>query len=170
MWAVTQVNRRPSAICSFLAAAICCCQISLSAAAEGDQPLVRTWTDRTGVYTIDASLVDCQDGTARLQRTDGMEISVELKLLHATDRSYVRDEMRQRTRAQRLAKSQATPVTRVSRDVGTASSIDSDSDSERLYGIDWYPTTESALTVASSGSDAKPVYWFRVLGDLNGFM
>ena len=44
---------------------------------------------------------------------------------------------------------------------------------QQLYGIRWQPKLEDALASATGGptaGDDRPVMWFRVLGDLQGFM
>ena len=67
--------------------------ISLAAAAPVDG---RTWSDRTGKFSIEAELVEFKDGKAVLKRSDGRVISVRSSLLSKADRKYIRDELRRR--------------------------------------------------------------------------
>jgi hypothetical protein len=39
----------------------------------------RTWTDKSGKFTVSGELVEVQDGKAVLRRADGKEISVPLQ-------------------------------------------------------------------------------------------
>jgi hypothetical protein len=39
----------------------------------------------------------------------------------------------------------------------------------RVRGVRWQPTLEAALSAAAKSRPAKPVVWFRVLGELEGF-
>lgn len=40
-----------------------------------------------------------------------------------------------------------------------------------LYGLDWHGSLDSAQRAAApqEGKPGKPVFWLRMLGDLNGF-
>jgi hypothetical protein len=54
-----------------------------------DEPL-RQWSDTTGRYQIDATLIDYRDGKVELRRFDGKRLTVSLSRLSRTDRDYVR--------------------------------------------------------------------------------
>jgi hypothetical protein len=49
----------------------------------------RRWTDVTGEYRIEATLLEMIDGQVRLRRTDGKEIKVPLDKLSEQDRQYI---------------------------------------------------------------------------------
>ena len=51
---------------------------------------VRTWTDSTGAYRIQAELVDKDGGMVRLRKNDGQIVSLPLDQLSAVDQAYVR--------------------------------------------------------------------------------
>ena len=51
---------------------------------------VRTWTAKTGDYTLRATLIDCQDGKVELRKEDGTTILVPLEKLCRPDQVYVR--------------------------------------------------------------------------------
>ncbi|TVS07952.1 MAG: hypothetical protein EA424_29170 [Planctomycetaceae bacterium] len=54
--------------------------------AEND---LRNWTDATGAHVIEAELLDVVDGTVRLKRQDGREVSVPLDRLSQEDQQYI---------------------------------------------------------------------------------
>ena len=62
----------------------------LATCSAADQPRVRTWTDRTGEYQTEASLVDSQDGKVTLKKKDGTTIKIPLASLSDADREYVK--------------------------------------------------------------------------------
>ena len=49
----------------------------------------RTWTSSNGRFTIEADLVDVNEGMAQLKKADGQLIAVPLLSLSAEDRDYV---------------------------------------------------------------------------------
>jgi uncharacterized protein with FMN-binding domain len=53
---------------------------------------IRTWTDSTGGYKVEAELVDESGGTVRLKRSDGREISLPLERLSSADQAYIRKQ------------------------------------------------------------------------------
>lgn len=55
----------------------------------GAAPL-RTWTDNTGQFRIEARLVSVQGGAVTLQRADGRSLNVPLDRLSPADQNYVR--------------------------------------------------------------------------------
>ena len=65
--------------------------ILVLAAALGtaDAP-TRKWTDAAGRFSVEAEMVDLQNGAVHLKRTDGKIISVPLKELSLADQEFVR--------------------------------------------------------------------------------
>lgn len=57
---------------------------------------VRTWTDKTGKFKIEAEFIEILDGDARLKRADGKTISVPLTKLSKEDQTYLREQARSR--------------------------------------------------------------------------
>lgn len=49
----------------------------------------RTWTDQSGKFSVEAELIDVQDGKARLKKADGTILAVSLQKLSVADRRYV---------------------------------------------------------------------------------
>ena len=54
--------------------------------------LARTWTSSNGRFTVDAELVNFQDGKAELKRADGRLIRVPLVALSDDDRAFVKQQ------------------------------------------------------------------------------
>ena len=57
----------------------------------GPQVRRRVWTDATGKYTIEATLLDFSNGQVSLTRPDGKNLDVPLARLSADDQKYVRE-------------------------------------------------------------------------------
>jgi hypothetical protein len=60
----------------------------------------RTWTDRSGKYSVEAELVDFKDGKAILRCADGRVVSIRAAQLSAADQKYIREELRRRHESQ----------------------------------------------------------------------
>ncbi len=54
--------------------------------------MARKWTDASGVFSVEAELVDFKDGTVRLKKTDGKTISIRLKTLSEADQEFVESQ------------------------------------------------------------------------------
>ena len=50
---------------------------------------VRTWTDSTGKFTIEATLLEFADGKVKLERTDGRIVTLPFEKLSAADQQFV---------------------------------------------------------------------------------
>ena len=57
------------------------------------KPSLRTWTDRTGKYSIVATLVAMKDGIVQLRKEDGRISSLPLKKLSEADQQFVSEWM-----------------------------------------------------------------------------
>ena len=68
--------------CIFLV--ILLCALTSMSGAE-----IRTWTDDTGQYTVEAELVEVRDGIVFLRKTDGSVSPVPLDRLSEADRQYI---------------------------------------------------------------------------------
>ena len=66
-----------------------CCWIS-TAEARGEE--TRTWSDATGVFSVEAEMVGLSDGQVQLKLADGKVIAVELSRLSADDQEYARSK------------------------------------------------------------------------------
>jgi len=56
--------------------------------------VARTWTDRTGAYSVEAEFVSVQNGQVTLKREDGRTVDVPLASLSAKDQAFVRAQVR----------------------------------------------------------------------------
>ena len=57
---------------------------------------VRTWTDSTGKYTVEAELLDVDNGKVRLKKNDGSVVTVPLVKMSAGDRAFLQQRMQER--------------------------------------------------------------------------
>ncbi len=55
------------------------------------KPVARTWTDRSGKFSIVAELVELKDGTARLKKDDGSVVTVPAEKLSDADQAYLKE-------------------------------------------------------------------------------
>jgi WD40 repeat protein len=63
-----------------------------------DAPAMRTWTDATGAYAIEATLTSYVNGKAVLKKSDGRTIAIETTRLSAPDQEYVKAWVREKRR------------------------------------------------------------------------
>ena len=61
--------------------------------------LARTWTDRSGSFSVEAELVEYADGIAVLKKEDGTVIRVPLNKLSFDDQKWLREELKRRRAA-----------------------------------------------------------------------
>ena len=67
------------------------CATSLSMlACSASHVDAKTWTDKTGKFSVEATLVEVRDGTVVLRRDDGREIRMPLAKLSEGDREFAR--------------------------------------------------------------------------------
>ncbi|MHC4452069.1 MAG: SHD1 domain-containing protein, partial [Planctomycetota bacterium] len=57
---------------------------------------VRTWTDSTGKYTVEAELVGVDNGKVRLKKSDGSVVAVPLVKMSAGDRAFLQQRLQER--------------------------------------------------------------------------
>src|SRR5262245_33268662 len=75
-----------------IAASLVLVLAGLAATAAAADAEVRTWTDSTGQFTIEARFVALQAGKVRLAKPDGSQIEIELSKLSAADRAYANEQ------------------------------------------------------------------------------
>lgn len=63
----------------------------------------REWTDSTGVFTVEAELVEVAGTTVRLKKTDGTIIAVPIKRLSVADQQYLKSLDKRAPKAKRSA-------------------------------------------------------------------
>ena len=55
------------------------------------EPL-RTWTDATGKFTVEATFISYANGVVKLKRKDGRVVAIDIEQLSRRDQEYVRDK------------------------------------------------------------------------------
>jgi hypothetical protein len=58
---------------------------------EPDTAQIRTWTDRTGSFKVEAQFLGCRDGKIHLHKVNGVKIAVPVSKMSMTDLKYVED-------------------------------------------------------------------------------
>lgn len=61
-----------------------------------DPAKVRTWTDRTGAFKVEAQLLACHNGKIRLHKINGVKIDVPLQKMCMEDLRYIEQETGQK--------------------------------------------------------------------------
>ncbi len=159
----------------------------------------RRWQDSQKNYAVEARLLeyDRPNRMVILQRTDDAIIQVPIDKLRYVDKRYVlRNEVESREVESREVESKEVESGEVEKDLtdqGASAEeqqtgglleneiVDRAADLKRrdidlveLYGVNWVRDFDDASTLAGgstkSTDDDKPIIWFRVLGDLEGFM
>ncbi|MCH7729869.1 MAG: hypothetical protein IH991_25875 [Planctomycetes bacterium] len=144
----------------------------------------RTWTDSTGTHSVEASFAGCLNGNVKLRKVNGIEVSLPLDKLSLYDRNFIQNHLRTSRLAVRrslprvAATANVDPIAeplgdprRVARAAGAPQALRANgkigkNGATQLFGINWYASPD----VTGPGQKEKPVMWFRVLGDLAGFM
>jgi|GEM_PF-4664434 len=109
---------------------------------------------------------DFQTGSLMLELADGTSREVPASELHSADMRLVEKIMTK----QMLAGRRGEPVSGV-----TSKTLGSDRSAsvDRIHGVRWLADENVARKIASGGegpNDDRPLVWFRVLGDMTGFM
>lgn len=139
----------------------------------GQNDNLRTWTDITGTHTTEAELVSWDPETKQvvLQTADNGTIELNSADLHISDRRFLNRHAARMRREARNSESDGNIFER-SR-VSKAQTRNNDVPLLELGGIPWHQSADQA-SIAASGregaKDDKPIVWFRVLGDLSGYM
>jgi hypothetical protein len=114
---------------------------------------LRTWSDATGQFKIEAKFVGEQEGTVTLQQADGTELEIELKALSAADQKMIANlkKMADNPFKPKAAnpftvkgKGAATPGT-------TKAAVATGSSEPRVVPVDW--TNVESVSTAAPGDD-----------------
>ena len=154
--------RTPSFLPVFMLAIL----IGATTFAQDDDRKVRRWTDLQSGQSVRAFLAEVDNGIVTLQTRDGRTFEIDHNRLSNSDRRYIRNQLDDRELAAALQpETAAGDRVQFARPTGNSR----DNSSEPGYkSIDWTPMEEALAS--SDNEDDKPVFWFRVLGDLDGFM
>lgn len=139
----------------------------------------RLWTSRDRSETVVARMTgyDPDQRQVTLEDQAGHRRTVELKQLSATDQRFVRraaPEQRQEPAGDAVMPAPSGQTSVAKRDnspprKGRRTNRDT---THNLYGIDWQTDFDSGFADRGgrTADEQRPVMWFRVLGDLDGFM
>lgn len=158
----------------FVCALTLCLLVAVPVAAndevlEFDEP-VRVWSDSSGQFDVDATLIAYQKRVLTLQTPAGKAIEVSIDRLSKSDQSYTLKLLR-RARA-KTVDFKTPPIQKQVPSVDAAPEPsrthgDVTLASKKLYGVNWHLLDQAESYAAVQN---KPVMWFRVLGDMEGFM
>jgi hypothetical protein len=140
------------------------------------QETERVWTSADGREKIRAVLIDYQprERLATLRLTNGKTIDLSTRKLSAKDRHHLRSFLTNKNdEAANLTPTATTASEAIKKSESRSQRSPRAGRMQKLYGIDWVTDIPAALAQAEgseSANDDRPVMWFRVLGDLSGFM
>jgi hypothetical protein len=111
---------------------------------EAAPPPMRTWSDKTGVFTVEAQYLGVEDGKVKLKKANGKTLAVPVEQLSQTDRDFLDAQ----TALKRPAKSGPRETRELSHDNGamaSSSSIGGGAHGVRFKvdGDSWYVTSVS---------------------------
>jgi hypothetical protein len=162
---LVEKNWMSSAFCFFVTISVAC----LSAASQESSEHFRTWEDESGAYQIDAIFTEYMSGKVKLLRRDGQAVTVDYRRLSPDDREYVRSLVtRERAKNPRheLSEGNVSKGGAPRSEEDPRGEVNSRLKPEEKFEIDWYGSPQA---VVASNSD-RPLIWFRILGDIDGFM
>ena len=140
----------------------------LTAANGWAEEPTRTWTSADRTQKLQARLVAYEQSTGWLQLklADGTTRSISDRMISSADRRYLRGFLKRQSAEGKAATSRDAPNAnpRPSRQKNSTGSRD---------GIDWTNGVSDAFQQAAatdSDEDDRPVFCFRVLGNLSGPM
>lgn len=146
--------------------------VSMARAQESGEE--RNWTDNTGQNTLAARFLsyDKENDQVVLLTADNEEKTYLLSDFSRADQRLIRKFAAQARRAENANPKRDAIDNALA---GKAGSLPANGQSSpsRLYGIDWFVSAESARAAATASErsdDDRPIAWFRVLGELDGFM
>ncbi len=105
-----------------------------SAKEEQKEPKLRTWTDSTGKFRVEAEFVELKDGKVQLRKQDGKVIDVPLERLSAADQEYIKSR---REEGSKRAGARAAPATPTKEEKPDAQREGQGQKGERLAGAAW---------------------------------
>ncbi len=143
--------------------------VLLAAVAAGQE--LEKFRLKSGGDPVEARPVswDFQNGQLTLMKADGTVMEVAAADLHASDMRLVERILKKQFLAGRKGQS----ITPDADPAGNSVDNRSGGDVGRLHGVRWFDNESDAQKVASGSDgsqDERPLVWFRVLGDMTGFM
>lgn len=78
-----------------ITATLCTCSLAAQSAPPPDSSQLRSWTDRTGTFTIQAVLLGLENNNIQLKKADGQIVAVPLERLCADDAVWASQRLTQ---------------------------------------------------------------------------
>jgi hypothetical protein len=113
---------------------------------------LRTWTDSSGAFTIEAKFISIEGNKVLLEKADGSRIQIELSKLKAEDRSFAMRENTKKMTDNPFKKSEENPFKNSSKNRRRNENNEASANATPLTDINW--TAAKQLTIF--GSDWKP--------------
>jgi hypothetical protein len=134
----------------------------------------RIWTDNTGQNTLAARFLsyDKENDQVVLLTSNNETKTLSLSDFSRADQRLIRKFAAQAQRAEN-ANPKRDAIDDALTGQASSSTANGERNPNRLNGIDWFVSAESASTAATASErpdDDRPIAWFRVLGELDGFM
>lgn len=134
----------------------------------------RTWTDKTGQNTLAARFVsfDKESEQVVLLKPGDVSETFVLSDFSRADQRIIRKLAAQAIRAEKQDRKRDA-IDEALAGKTNPSSAGAKGNQLRLCGINWHLSPDSASRDAAGSErpvDDRPIAWFRVLGDLDGFM
>ena len=133
-----------------------------------DSTVLRTWVSMDGQQQIEAEFVryDPKSKEVELKTHADETIVVQLQNFSRADQRFVTHVARKGIKQLKNANSNRPSLS-------TRSNKSNHNHGANLFGIHWTKDISSAKKLAkgsNSPNEDKPIFWFRVLGQLDGFM
>ena len=159
--------------------------------ASAQEQEARVWKSKDGKHVLEAKFVSFDEATnlVKLESMYGETFEIALNQLRSSDRKYVAKFQSQskttaKTTANPFRKSKTSPNSNArpnkpkpksatTRTPDANRKKNDNKNSRNLYGITWTGPLQNALKLAKgkqTSKDDRPIMWFRVLGQLEGFM
>ena len=141
----------------------------------------RTWHDNTGDYTVNAALVAYENRNLTLRTAQGKSIRIPIDKISASDQNYALAKIRAKRRIWELRHRRGTESSQfrfsdLSDEPQPSKSKPQETDKPQTFvsataansePIDWLCINK---VQQAAWPDQKLILWFRVNGDLSGFM
>jgi hypothetical protein len=154
-----------------LLAAILIANVGTTSAQESKPKLLR-WYDVQSRQSVRAYFDSVENGLVKIKTKDGETYSIAIDRLSSANQRYVKN--------QQSKHQPPTPAPSVDQPNAAAEMDDARPVAQpvaenliqpkSMYGIRWEPMDDLVTNQPVPATDNKPIFWFRVLGDLEGFM
>jgi len=157
---------------SILVVAIVFACMGTASAQDSQQKLLR-WFDVQAKQSVRAFFEEVDNGIVKLKTKNGESYSIAVDRLSSANQRYIKNLQAKSNDPAAAAKNdaqpQAVPENNDAQPVAKpiAGSL---AKPKTMYGVRWEPMDNLVTDQKIPDAENKPVFWFRVLGDLEGFM